>query len=357
MNKSLGGVKKGSVELVRSYQEGLEGPSSIREDPKSHVVVVEEFGHRVRKFDNNFNCLFSIGKKGNGVGEFIYPSGIAIDTAGNLYITDRWNHRVQKYSEEGVFLLQFGSYGSKEGQLSEPWGIAVLPTGNILVVDHGNARLVVFDCQGAFITQFGTCGASQDFYEGERFKRNFHFQNWLRNVYTLNTVESRFYKYKFDVGELEYPEKVSINSNGDIYVTDRVSGHVAVFTPLEKTTDDVDSRNVKKTDNSLMADTVRRNNSLTGFTATFSLKKILDTKEGTHCLHEPSSVYAGDDGFFIAEESSGLLYWNRSDETLVFDLGIYNIKISDIYFVKEKNRLYVCDAWNNTISVFALLKK
>ena len=309
-------TKKGILTLYTSLHEDLQGPLSIVLDAQSNLIVTEEFGHRLTKLDHNFTCIWSIGRKGNKKSEFFYPTGVVVDTDNNYYVTDRWNHRIQKFDERGNFLLQFGTYGNKEGQLNEPWGIALLSIHDIVVVDRGNARLVVFDKNGNFKTQFGQCGTSTDFYESERFKRNFHFQNWLNNVYKLNTIESRFYEFKYEVGELEYPEDVSIDPVGNIYVTDRVSGHVVIF------------------------DT------------TFSLKTVLSEHMGIAIPPEPSAVFAYEGGYFIAGESNEMLYWCYKTEHVVFDLREFGIRISDVYYEKSKNLLYVTDVWNNTISLF-----
>ena len=263
-------IKKGVLKPYATVHEGLAGPLSLTLDKESSIIVTEEFGHRLTKLNHDFTRLWSIGRKGSKQGEFLYPTSVIVDSDNNYYVTDRWNHRIQKFDDGGTFLLQYGSYGNKEGELNEPWGIALLPGNEILVVDRSNARLVIFDNKGQFKKQFGHCGTSVDFYEGERFKRNFHFQNWLSNVYKLNTIESRFYEFEYEVGELEYPEDVSIDAIGDMYVTDRVGGQVVVFD------------------------------------AHGTVKTVLNNQRGSMVPSEPSAVFTYDDGYFIADESSNV---------------------------------------------------
>jgi len=311
-------LEEGILVSCASFTEGLEGPLSLAIDKNSYLLVTEEFGHRMKKFDHNFTCVWSIGLRGNKEREFFYPTDITVDTKNNYYVTDRWNHRVQKFDENGNFILQFGSYGSQKGQFNEPWGIGLLPSNYILVVDRGNARLVIFDEFGRFITNFGRYGTSIDFYESERFKRNFHFKNWLNNVHKLNTIESRFYEFKYDVGELEYPEDVSIDTEGNIYVTDRVGGCLIVFDK------------------------------------TFSLKTILSDCGSIPIPQEPSAVYAYEGGYFIAGESTDVLYWYHDNKIILFDMKKLGIRVSNIHYEKDKNLLYVIDTWNNAIYMFSI---
>ena len=50
--------------------------------------------HCIKVFDRNGNFQYMFGKKGGGDGEFDAPSCIAVNKSGHLMVCDEFNHRV-----------------------------------------------------------------------------------------------------------------------------------------------------------------------------------------------------------------------------------------------------------------------
>ena len=130
--------------------------------------------------------IMAVGKKGKGDNELIATS-LAIDELNQLiYIADCGNSRIQVVSFTGNFLKRFG-----QGILKSPYGIAVTKE-NVFVTDSDLHALLQFrkkDCK--LMKRTGTEGGGD--------------------------------------GQLNYPNGLCIDSNGDMYVADGLNNRVSVF--------------------------------------------------------------------------------------------------------------------------------
>ena len=61
----------------------------IEVDSDENMLVLDGGNTRIQKFDKEGNSLQTIGRKGQGPGEFAYPYGIYLDSADNIYVTDQ----------------------------------------------------------------------------------------------------------------------------------------------------------------------------------------------------------------------------------------------------------------------------
>jgi sugar lactone lactonase YvrE len=119
------------------------------------IVVCDTHYHRLVWFDPDGRVLKTVGAKGEGPGEFIYPVGITKDAAENLYVCEYGGHdRVQKFTREGAWMLEFGSFGTKDGQFQRPSGLT-WHAGKIYVTDAVNNRVLVFSDAGKFESLLG----------------------------------------------------------------------------------------------------------------------------------------------------------------------------------------------------------
>jgi uncharacterized protein (TIGR03663 family) len=148
------------------------------------------------------------------------PHGMALDADGNLYVADSANHRIVKLSPEGQVVDTWDStwwHGLQswkpgcldegdrplslaDGEFCEPWGVTVAPDGNVFVADTWNHRIQVFSPEGEFLGKFGTFGQSGS---------------------SVSSAPSQFYG----------PRDVSVDRNGNIYVTDTGNKRIQVFGP------------------------------------------------------------------------------------------------------------------------------
>lgn len=302
------------LRLISELSGTLCGPVAVATDASGSLYVAEEFGQCIKKYNAEKACVWERRVADETSPESVaYPSGLCISSRDELWVTNRWHHCIDVYSLDGDLRHSFGQVGEGPQDFIEPWGIASGSQGQVYIVDKGNARIVVYTADFARVRSFGTCGIPVDFYESERFKRTIHYRRWTANNSRLNTIESRFYDFKYTVGDFEYPENIAISPDGSIYVTDRVSKHVVVFDP-----------------------------------------------EGAYCgliKHEkngcvpplPSSVCAGPDVLCIGDELSGLLYYKSAETEMSIDLAPYGLKPSFISFSETHGGLYIADAWNDRV--------
>jgi len=142
----------------------------------------------------------SWGSNGTGNGQFNLPVTVIIDSDGNIIVNDRGNDRVQKFDPNGNFLLGFGSKGTSDGQFSEVEHMATDKFNNIYVNDpqegpngSGNPRVQKFDTNGNFITKWGSYGSGE--------------------------------------GQFKDPEHLAVDSDGNVYVSDKANNNIQVFSP------------------------------------------------------------------------------------------------------------------------------
>jgi sugar lactone lactonase YvrE len=74
---------------------------------------------------------------------FNYPADVAMDKAGNIYILDAANARVQKFDPDGKFLATIGRKGQGPGEFIFPDAIDFDKDGNLVVADSAQARIHV----------------------------------------------------------------------------------------------------------------------------------------------------------------------------------------------------------------------
>jgi hypothetical protein len=76
-------------------------PSDIAFDTQGHVYVLDFGNHRIQKFDSEGRYISTIGRKGQGPGEFQYPQSIDLDADGYLYVSDPGNRKIQVLKPDG----------------------------------------------------------------------------------------------------------------------------------------------------------------------------------------------------------------------------------------------------------------
>jgi hypothetical protein len=86
-------------------------PTSLRVDEQGYLYIVDNMNHRIQVFSENGNFIRTIGRKGQGPGEFLNPTDIYIKGE-TLYISDTGNRRIQIFSRSGelkkMIKLNFG---------------------------------------------------------------------------------------------------------------------------------------------------------------------------------------------------------------------------------------------------------
>jgi len=138
-----------------------------------------------------------------GAGMFVFPHGIALDKEGNVYVADAdgkngRGHVVVKFSPDGKVLMTLGHPGmpgDAPGYFYRPSAVTIAPNGTIFVADgHGgdsNARIVKLAPDGTILKTWGRKGTGP--------------------------------------GEFNEPHGIALDSQGRVFVADRVNSRVQIF--------------------------------------------------------------------------------------------------------------------------------
>ncbi len=229
--------------------------------------------------------LKTIGRTGQGAGEFLMPMGIVLDPYRQLYVADAGNNRVQVIDTDGHFITEFGSFGWREGefdypndlalsldtlyvadtgnnrvqycnlvnrifypiattsddyQFDAPEGIGIGRNGEVYVVDTRNHRWVQFSKNLVPINDMGSFGSHREqFWNPTDLAVNPH-----GTVYVVDTGNHRIVSYDFsgnptktwgekgsELGQFREPKRIAIDDWNYIYVTDSGNRRIQIFTP------------------------------------------------------------------------------------------------------------------------------
>ena len=83
---------------------------------------------------------------------FYRISRIGVDQSGNIYVMDRGNFRVQKYDSTGRYLCTMGREGQGPGEFRMPFNMIVDDVNGTLVVQDMR-KLIRFDLEGNYLDQ------------------------------------------------------------------------------------------------------------------------------------------------------------------------------------------------------------
>ena len=97
-------------------------PRNIAVDEQDNILILERGNCRIQKFDKNGKYLQTIGKKGQGPGEFERPYSLFLDEKNNIYISDR--RKIHFFNHRG----EFAKTVPLSDQVNDFW---VSPEGNI----------------------------------------------------------------------------------------------------------------------------------------------------------------------------------------------------------------------------------
>jgi sugar lactone lactonase YvrE len=116
------------IRVVHNVKGGAWGTS-----PKIALKLIQTIGD-VNTADENF--------------AFNSPLDIVLDASGNIYVLDSGNQRIQKFSPHGKHLATIGRKGQGPGEFTYPASLDVDAQGDLYVLDDGQKRIQVFTAGG-----------------------------------------------------------------------------------------------------------------------------------------------------------------------------------------------------------------
>ena len=107
----------------------------------------------------------SIGEENENNFQFYRVLDIEVDRENNIFVLDSGNHRVQKYDKRGKYLFTIGKRGQGPGEFNQPMRLKLdNETGNIYVNDNFR-KVIVFNQEGEYIDKDINFGEGlKDFY-------------------------------------------------------------------------------------------------------------------------------------------------------------------------------------------------
>ena len=140
------------------------------------------------------NYIETIGRPGQGAGQFLGPSGLDFDHRGLLYVADSGNNRVQVVEPEGDFIMEFGKRGWRTGEFDSPTDVAInfQRTELLYVADTDNDRIQYCNL----------------------VDRIFHLMVGSRSEPGASDGDTNI-----EIG-LDLPSGIGIGRNGEVYVVD-----------------------------------------------------------------------------------------------------------------------------------------
>ncbi len=146
--------------------------------------------HRLIYFSADGSRTVTLGKTAQvnslqeSPGSFLFPNGVAVASNGDVYVSDGDNQRVQVFDSTGTFVRFLDTSGV-------PRGIAIDAKERVYVADALAHTIGVYDLKGKVLTDFGSRG--------------------------------------FGPGQFNYPNDISIDRGGRIYISDRENDQVQVW--------------------------------------------------------------------------------------------------------------------------------
>lgn len=226
-------------------------PYGIDVDADGNVWLADRGNHRIQKFDSHGNFILKFGSKGSGPGEFDNPRHVVVDKQLKyVYVADSKNNRIQKFDINGTYVTSFGKGkpSSAPGQFDLPTTIDIDSNGDFYVTERGNERVQKIDPSGKSLLMWGSLGSGNS-----QFCHQEHLAvDKFNNVY-VNDPQSdpgcslKPSVKKFDKngnfitkigtsgkgpGQFEDPEHLAVDSDGNIYVSDRGNNRIQVFSPV-----------------------------------------------------------------------------------------------------------------------------
>lgn len=80
---------------------------------------------------------------------FFNASGVAVDSDDRIYVADSGNYRIQRFTPNGSFSATIGRAGQGPGEFQDLWEI-LISGERLWAYDAGRARFAVFDMEGAY---------------------------------------------------------------------------------------------------------------------------------------------------------------------------------------------------------------
>ena len=261
-----GSGSQGAIDAT-GLSASFKNPSEIVVAPDGNFYVADSGNNKIRKITpagvvSTFAGSGIVGST-DGIGiqaSFSGPKSVKLDAYGNLYVADAGNNKIRKITPEGVVTTLAGSgiVGSTDGIGSQasfnfPNGLALDMAGNVYVADQSNYKIRKITPAGVVSTFAGSGSAGS--IDGTGTAARFYYpQNLVvdvtNNIYVtelsskirkitpagvVTTFAGNAYWGSTDgqgtAASFIYPEGITIDTSGNLYITDYGNHNIRKSTP------------------------------------------------------------------------------------------------------------------------------
>ena len=247
-NEEIVVVENGAITIfnkerkkVKSFgrKEGqFTDPCGVAISHDGHILVIDK--HRLQKLTFEGDCVKSFGsnKSGNGPLQFNNPMGITVHpTTGQIFIADTNNHRIQVLNNDLTYSHSFGKHGSSPKQLYYPWDVTIDNEGYLYVADFGNHCIKKFTSTGQHISRFSSCGSNPGQITNPTSiitdNNVLYVSEWGNSRISIFDTNGCFIhcfgKYGSGEGEFSRPQGITVDSLGNLYVSDTSNNRLVVL--------------------------------------------------------------------------------------------------------------------------------
>lgn len=208
-------------------------PSDLAVGADGRIYILDTGNHRIQVFDKNGKYLKTIGRQGQGPGEFFMPGSIELDDRGNLFVGEANAARFQSIGPDGklgkMIKMTAGSVGRllllRSGQVvmagaGGGMGMIRISSGGPEEVKPA-ALFTALDSDGKAVREFGWGSEFSDFLVNRMANQIFGAVSASDDIYAVFLYQNRIEKFSSDGRllwradrELSYP--MEIKGKGDL---------------------------------------------------------------------------------------------------------------------------------------------
>ncbi len=225
-------------------------------EKKDGIKIIHNFHNNITKPLEFIEDLVIGAEESDEESLLINPIDINADSMGNIYVLDMGDVTIKKYNSQGKYIQSIGRKGQGPGEFQRPWLIQISNQNNINVLDTGSRKITAFRADGSHLNTINTRIPIDQFTINKEDKMIIGYK--LRGAVTL---KERQPEYTYKVGNynpeteefiefytreqfktnrvtdgsfsLEFPVFVrwSINSENKIFVATANKYEISVFSP------------------------------------------------------------------------------------------------------------------------------
>jgi hypothetical protein len=157
----------------------------IAVDTQNNIYVMDSGNYRIQKFDKEGNYLQTIGRKGQGPGEFMRPFNIFLDEQGNIYVMEL--RKLHLFDPKGNYIKSIIPPMFIMGFAAEPEG-NIIGHGLISSAKAQNFGVILLDSEGKIIKNIAEFPGLRTISRGDSA---FSFTHSYRQQLTFSPVEKK----------------------------------------------------------------------------------------------------------------------------------------------------------------------